>query len=112
MTERRTADPEGEAPTGQLVGARLLSPHGRFLAGPVLFACYAYPPNALGYCGPGDPDALFEMTSDGTALEDLSRLAALFRGRGPTWNSSPPATASPSPSTPGLSRPTGPATSW
>jgi hypothetical protein len=40
MTERRTADPEGEAPTGQLAGARLLSPHGRFLAGPVLFARY------------------------------------------------------------------------
>jgi hypothetical protein len=28
--------------------------------GPGLFARYAYPPNALGYCGPGDPDGLLE----------------------------------------------------
>jgi Family of unknown function (DUF6390) len=34
--------------------------------GPHLFARYAYPPNALGYCGPGDPGGLLEggATSD------------------------------------------------
>ena len=53
------------------------------LAGPVLFARYAYPPNALGYCGPADPAALFEMTSQGTALDDLSHLAARFEGAWP-----------------------------
>ncbi len=62
------------------------------LAGPVLFARYAYPPNALGYCGPADPVALFEMSSQGTALDDLSHLAARFEGAWPylqliaSWN--------------------------
>jgi hypothetical protein len=30
------------------------------IAGAFLFARYAYPPNALGYCGPGDPTGLLE----------------------------------------------------
>ena len=40
----------------------LATPSGRILPGPVLFARYAYPPNALGYCGPDDPAALLGMT--------------------------------------------------
>jgi hypothetical protein len=34
-------------------------------AGDVLFARYAYPPNRLGYCGPGDGRELFEVASGG-----------------------------------------------
>jgi hypothetical protein len=32
-------------------------------AGPLLFGRYAYPPNALGYCGPGDPGGLLELAA-------------------------------------------------
>ena len=56
---------------------------GRYVAGPVLFARYAYPPNALGYCGPADPAALLEMTSDGRDLSGLGHLAARFEGAWP-----------------------------
>jgi hypothetical protein len=66
-------------PTGASLPTRPRGP----LAGPVLFARYAYPPNALGYCGPSDPAALFEMTSQGTALDDLSHVAARFEGAWP-----------------------------
>jgi hypothetical protein len=40
-------------------------PAGRTRAGDVLFARYAYPPNQLGYCGPGDGQELFELASNG-----------------------------------------------
>ena len=53
------------------------------MPGPVLFARYAYPPNALGYCGPGDPAALLGMASEGADLEGLSHLAAQFEGAWP-----------------------------
>ncbi len=56
---------------------------GRFLPGPVLFARYAYPPNALGYCGPDDPAALLGMTSEGTDLAGLSQAATRFEGAWP-----------------------------
>ena len=52
-------------------------------AGPVLFARYAYPPNALGYCGPGDPSALLGTATDGTDLAGLSHLASRFEGAWP-----------------------------
>ena len=52
-------------------------------AGPVLFARYAYPPNALGYCGPGDPSALLGAATDGTDIVGLSHLAARFEGAWP-----------------------------
>jgi hypothetical protein len=52
-------------------------------AGPVLFARYAYPPNALGYCGPGDPSALLGAATDGTDVDGLSHLAARFEGAWP-----------------------------
>ena len=48
--------------------------------GPVLFARYAYPPNSLGYCGPGDPSALLDAAADGTDLVGLGHLAARFEG--------------------------------
>ncbi|MDA8291538.1 MAG: DUF6390 family protein [Actinomycetota bacterium] len=51
--------------------------------GPVLFARYAYPPNALGYCGPPDHDALLGAASDGSDLAVLAHLASRFEGAWP-----------------------------
>ena len=53
------------------------------VSGPVLFARYAYPPNSLGYCGPGDPTALFESAVDGGHVDHLTRLASQFEGAWP-----------------------------
>jgi hypothetical protein len=53
------------------------------MPGPVLFARYAYPPNALGYCGPGDSAALLGMVSEGADLEGLSQRATRFEGAWP-----------------------------
>ena len=51
-------------------------------AGP-LFARYAYPPNALGYCGPPDPRALIEAGSPGARSEDVVSVARRFSGAWP-----------------------------
>ena len=51
--------------------------------GPVLFARYAYPPNSLGYCGPGDPSALLGAAAEGTDVVGLGHLAARFEGAWP-----------------------------
>ncbi len=52
--------------------------------GPVLFARYAYPPNALGYCGPADPAALLGAASAGEReMVELSHLASKFEGAWP-----------------------------
>ena len=58
-------------------------PDGRLVPGPVLFARHAYPPNALGYCGPGDPDALLGAASEGGKQEGLRHVAARFEGAWP-----------------------------
>ena len=56
-------------------------------AGPVLFARYAYPPNALGYCGPGPSGELLAQMAyaDATGGDDrgLRQLAAGFEGAWP-----------------------------
>lgn len=52
-------------------------------SGPVLFARYAYPPNSLGYCGPGDPSALLGAAAEGTDVANLGQLAARFEGAWP-----------------------------
>lgn len=56
-------------------------------SGPVLFARYAYPPNALGYCGPGRPGELAAQMAfvDATGGDDrgLRRLVAGFEGAWP-----------------------------
>ncbi|HUI03586.1 MAG TPA: DUF6390 family protein [Acidimicrobiales bacterium] len=53
-------------------------------AGPALFARYAYPPNALGYCGPDDPAALLGLATDARPHPaDLRQLAARFEGAWP-----------------------------
>lgn len=56
--------------------------------GPVLFARYAYPPNALGYCGPDSQRELLERTDAATAhgaTDDggLRRQARGFEGAWP-----------------------------
>ena len=51
--------------------------------GPILFARYAYPPNALGYCGPADHAALLGAASEGDDLRELTHLASRFEGAWP-----------------------------
>ncbi len=51
--------------------------------GPLLFARYAYPPNALGYCGPDDHAALLQHADAGQAGPDLTALARQFAGAWP-----------------------------
>jgi hypothetical protein len=51
--------------------------------GPVVFARYAYPPNALGYCGPDDHRAVLEHADEGVAGRDLAALARGFDGAWP-----------------------------
>lgn len=55
---------------------------GRRLSGPLLFARYAHPPNALGYCGPSDAGALSEPALAGD-LDELRQLATQFDGAWP-----------------------------
>ncbi|MGD0344045.1 MAG: DUF6390 family protein [Acidimicrobiales bacterium] len=51
--------------------------------GPIVFARYAYPPNALGYCGPADHAALLGAASEGDDLRELTHLASRFEGAWP-----------------------------
>lgn len=51
--------------------------------GPVRFAKYAYPPNHLGYCGPGDHAALLEYVAADVADRGLVALARGFAGAWP-----------------------------
>ncbi len=53
------------------------------ISGPQLFARYAYPPNALGYCGPADHLALFQYGSAGVTDQGLVELAKGFAGAWP-----------------------------
>jgi hypothetical protein len=50
--------------------------------GPTLFARYAYPPNALGYCGPDD-DGVLLRRGGGVGSGDLEQLARAFDGAWP-----------------------------
>jgi hypothetical protein len=50
--------------------------------GPTLFARYAYPPNALGYCGPND-DGLLLRRGAGGGGGDVTALARAFDGAWP-----------------------------
>lgn len=51
--------------------------------GALVFARFAYPPNALGYCGPSDPAALLQAASDGGDVPAVAALAARFDGAWP-----------------------------
>lgn len=50
--------------------------------GALLFARYAYPPNALGYCGPDRPGQLLEQASAGV---DDAELRGMLRGFEGAW---------------------------
>jgi hypothetical protein len=52
-------------------------------SGAVVFARYAYPPNALGYCGPADSSALLHYAAAGVVDQGLARLARGFEGAWP-----------------------------
>lgn len=52
-------------------------------SGPLLFARYAYPPNALGYCGGDDHRALLEYGAAGVSDAGLRELARAFEGAWP-----------------------------
>ena len=51
--------------------------------GPLMFVRYAYPPNALGYCGPDDFAAFREYAVAGVADQGLVQLARAFSGAWP-----------------------------
>lgn len=51
--------------------------------GPVQFARYAFPPNALGYCGPADSRAVLEYAHARISDEGLVELARNFEGAWP-----------------------------
>ncbi len=52
-------------------------------AGPLLFARYAYPPNALGLCGADSPRTLLQYGDAGASDGGLSELARTFDGAWP-----------------------------
>ncbi|MGH8905328.1 MAG: DUF6390 family protein [Egibacteraceae bacterium] len=51
--------------------------------GPLLFARYAYPPNAQGYCGPAEHATLLEYGTRGFVDAGLIQLEQSFRGAWP-----------------------------
>lgn len=51
--------------------------------GAALFARYAYPPSALGYCGPAGAPTLFASAREPGWEEDVGRAAAGFEGAWP-----------------------------
>lgn len=52
-------------------------------AGAVLFARYAYPPGALGYCGPEDARGVLEAAATGRDDPEVHRLLRGFEGAWP-----------------------------
>lgn len=53
-------------------------------SGPALFSRFAYPPNALGYCGPSDATSLAELVVAGKpASDDLRHAVTAFAGAWP-----------------------------
>ena len=53
------------------------------VGGALRFAAYAYPPNALGFCGPDASQQLLQQVSAGVDDPDLRRLARGFEGAWP-----------------------------
>lgn len=74
------------AAPGQVVGATAGAARpGGAHSGALLFARYAYPPNAMGYCGPDAAAELLERAAGGAGGADdgLRRLARGFEGAWP-----------------------------
>jgi len=78
-----------EAPASVPGGAAPLALPGRprvarrAEAGPLRFARFAYPPNALGYCGGDDAAGLLQHLAAGVVDPDLVRLCRAFEGAYP-----------------------------
>ena len=57
------------------------------VSGTALFARYAYPPNAHGYCGPGDAEAFFAFghaaVQQGSEVPELRAMSRAFDGAWP-----------------------------
>lgn len=53
------------------------------ISGAQLFVRYAYPPNALGYCGPAESEAFFEYGTDHVTDGNLIDMARRFHGAWP-----------------------------
>jgi hypothetical protein len=53
------------------------------ISGALRFAAYAYPPNALGYCGPDASQQLLQQVAEGVDNPDLRKLARGFEGAWP-----------------------------
>lgn len=53
------------------------------LDGAALFARFAFPPNALGYCGPPEADTLLAGATQAEAAVEVARLAPGFEGAWP-----------------------------
>ena len=54
------------------------------MSGPALFARYALPPNAYGYCGPADVGLIADLTAAGdAAIDELREIAQQFEGAWP-----------------------------
>ena len=53
-------------------------------SGALLFARYAYPPNALGYCGADQNRTLLEYGDAGASDQGLVELARSFEGAWPS----------------------------
>jgi hypothetical protein len=68
-------DPDFEVPDGYR--------RDELVPGPILFSRYAYPPNALGYCGPSDASALLAMAAQEVEVTELAHRAAQFEGAWP-----------------------------
>ena len=67
-----------------MTGAPGTAPNtGPDTGGPLMFVRYAYPPNALGYCGPADFAAFREYAVAGVVDRGLVQLAQAFAGAWP-----------------------------
>ena len=77
-------DPGGGAPSpGGGEGAAGDTGGTGSVPGAVRFARYAYPPNALGYCGPADAQGFLGAAVEGADLHALAVRAAAFTGAWP-----------------------------
>jgi hypothetical protein len=83
MGEARTTDEAPASDTAIMTVTRPNVTNTTPPRGPELFGRYAYPPNALGYCGPDDPAALLELAAAGGHFTQLSHMAAQFEGAWP-----------------------------
>lgn len=56
------------------------------IPGPLLFARYAYAPNALGYCGADEPRTLLEYGDAQASDRGLSSSPVRSKAPGRTWS--------------------------